>query len=159
MNEILLINMIGEIEPSLLQDDYMEKDMKRGFLSFLFRLFKKTASEIEYNPLNLNIFEEIRSVEEYDNQPEVTKTQEIREKISDIQPIENKMDVSTETVESTPENNGLSISIFKKNVKTVIKIISGIAAAFILIIGIIVILIMRHKSGTKLYEKKIQIIY
>ncbi|MDF2952426.1 MAG: hypothetical protein K0S18_2009 [Anaerocolumna sp.] len=159
MNEIMLINMLGEIEPSLLQDDYMEKDMKRGFLSFLYRLFKKTASELEYNPLHLTISQDLNSVPEHFNCTEEIEIQEIHSDDSNKKSEETNTIGTFESLDDADDKNVLSISIFKKNIRTLIKIISGIVAAFILIIGIVIILLKRHKSGTKLYEKKIQIIY
>jgi ATP-dependent Zn protease len=151
--------MLGEIEPSLLQDDYMEKDMKRGFLSFLYRLFKKTASELEYNPLHLTISQDLNSVPEHFNCTEEIEIQEIHSDDSNKKPEETNTIGNFESLDDADDKNVLSISIFKKNIRTLIKIISGIVAAFILIIGIVIILLKRHKSGTKLYEKKIQIIY
>ena len=34
MNELLLIDMMSELNPELLEDDYIEKDMKRGKVPF-----------------------------------------------------------------------------------------------------------------------------
>jgi hypothetical protein len=161
MNEIVLINMLSEIDPSLLQDDYIEKDMKKGFLSFLFRFFKKTTSELEYNSLNQPFSEEEDNLKESKNELEVSQNKDEPDGLivtDDHKNLEN-VAVLGATDEDFQNNRGLSISIFKKNFHNLIKIISGIVAAFILVIGILVILIKHHKTGAKLYEKKIQIIY
>lgn len=162
MNEILLISMLGELDPSLLEDDYMEKDMKKGFLSFLFHFLKKTVFQIDYkafeqtnseeeskqneNKHEVSAFEDTIRDDSFENKNEVNAS-----KTSEMEIINTNMDTQFE--------EELPISVFKRNFSNLFKIISGIVAAFILVIGIIVILIKRHKSGTKLYEKKIQIIY
>lgn len=160
MNEMLLINMLGELDPSLLEDDYMEKDMKKGFLSFLFHFFKKTVFQIDYKA-----FEQTSSEEVNDSMMHNASTLEENKKNDnfEIKSEENasktpEMEIINTNIDTLSEEE-LPISVFKRNFSNVFKIISGIVAAFILVIGIIVILIKRHKSGTKLYEKKIQIIY
>lgn len=170
MNEVLLINMIGQLSPELLQDNYMEKEMKNSVLSFLGTLLKK-LTKLQYGN---SFFQSNSSKNEYEESTEPDKTESNSKK--DIVEIENTYhnkieygnnnsnedtyDTSTEDKEEYDLNTrGLSIRIFKKNFRNIIKIISGIAATFVVILSIIIILIVRHKSCIKLLKKNIQVIY
>lgn len=147
MNELLLIDMMSELNPKLLQDDYMEKDMKREKSPFykLFFLFKKPPRQSYEFPVDSPVSEEIAEA--------------VKEIITDEDI--NTAELLNETGESDDMERrwSFSISIFKKKFHKLITIISGIAATVIVIISILVILLKRHKSDVKLHSKKIQIIY
>ncbi|WMJ86348.1 hypothetical protein [Anaerocolumna sp. MB42-C2] len=149
MNELLLIDMMSELNPELLQDDYMEKDMKRDKSLFykLFFLFKKTSNQPNEFPVEYPISEGIININPDNYELEAAE---------DIKTAE-----VTEENESQTEDNewGFHIGIFEKKFRNLFKIISGIAATAIVIVSIIVIILKHHKSGVKLHRGKIQIIY
>lgn len=182
MNEVLLINMIGQLSPELLQDDYMERDMKKGILSFLGKALKKIVKQ-QYGS---SFFQSFSSKNEYKKAIELDKTgsgnksDDIEAKDAyrnDIVEYDSKHilgqeknrtdcfntdadDMSKEDKDSyNLDTRGLNIGIFKRNFRNLTKIISGIAATFVVILSIIIILIKRHKSGIKLLKKSIQVIY
>lgn len=147
MNELLLIDMISELNPELLQDDYMEKDMNRGKVPFYrwFLNLKKTSKQPYESPAE-NSYSEDNKASDYDLVA-----------VEDI----NTAELLIENRESEEERRswGFSISIFEKKFRNLFKIVSGIAATVIVVISIIVFLLRRHKSGVKLHTKKVQIIY
>ncbi|QHQ59523.1 hypothetical protein Ana3638_00855 [Anaerocolumna sedimenticola] len=148
MNELLLIDMMSELNPELLQDDYMEKDMKRGksFFKLLFS-FKKTSKCPDEFPVENPISEGI--VNTFPGNYELEAAEDIK-----------SAEVAEENENLTEENEwGFHIGIFEKKFRNLFKIISGIAATAIVIVSIIVIILKRHKSGIKLHREKIQIIY
>lgn len=147
MNELLLIDMMSELNPELLQDDYIEKDMKRGKIPFykLFFTFRKTSKQSYGFPV-----EDPVSEVSPDREKELVMAEDI-----------NTAEVMEETGEPEEEEKewSFNISIFKKKFHLLFTIISGIAATVIVVISIILILLRRHKGGIKLHSKKIQIIY
>lgn len=182
MDEVLLINMIGQLNPELLQDNYMEKDMKKGILSFLGKVLKKIAKQ-QYGS---SFFQSLSNKNDYEKPIEQDKTEAENKKddleadsrhqddiveygnkhISDCEKDHtehyNADDDNIQKEDKEPYNldtRGLSIGIFKKNIRNLTKVISGIAATFVVILSIIIILIKRHKSGIKLLKKSIQVIY
>lgn len=172
MNEVLLINMIGQLDPELLQDNYMEKDMKKGILSFLGKLLKKIAKQ-QYGSSFLQKYSNKNECEkrieqdktESDNNKEEGENiygNDIAEHSSKHITDNGKSNYYSEDDDKEtydPDTRGLSIGIFKKNIRNLTKVLSGIAATFVVILSIIIILIKRHKSGIKLLKKSIQVIY
>lgn len=150
MNEALLIDMIGQLSPELLQDNYMEKDMKKGILSFLGKVLKKIAKQQNGN----SFFQSLSNKNDYEKSVGQDSTE-----------LDSKKDLDTDTYDITTEDKddynsnsrGLGINIFNKNFRGLITIISGIAATFVVVLSIIIILIVRHKSGIKLLKKNIQV--
>lgn len=147
MNELLLIDMMSELDPALLEDDYIEKDMKQGkvpFYKLLFN-FRRTPKQSSEFPVKSPLLED--SGTSYNDMviAEDINTSDLMKDTDETEEIEKEW--------------GFSISIFKKKVHNLFKIVSGIAATIIVVISIIVILLRRHKSGMKLHSKKIQIIY
>ena len=156
MNELLLIEMMSELDPGLLENDYIEKDMNREKVTFFKRLFssKKKSKQEHKNFFGNFILEDMESNLQFNDVLEETEQIEIIDKI----------DEKVDEIDGMPKledynNLGFSVSIFRRKIHNLVKIISGIIAAFLVMIGIILIIINRHKSGIKLYEKKIQIIY
>lgn len=158
MDELLLIEMMGMLNPELLQNDFIEKDMNRRKIPFFNRLFSFTkAPKQRYE----NFFEY--------SQAEDSTNQNIRHSDELVESEKLEVNDNHDLIESVEENEkiedynlnnfGFSISIFKRKFRNLVKIISGIAAAFFVVIGIIVIIIRHHKGGIKLYEKKVQVIY
>jgi hypothetical protein len=159
MNELLLIDMMSELNPELLEDDYIEKDMKRGkvpFYRWFLNLKKSSKQSYEFsveNPVS----------EESNTSDDINASKDSNASNYDLVVAEdiNTAELLNETGESEENRRrwGFSISIFEKKFRNLFKIVSGIAATIIVIISIIVILLRRHKSGVKLHAKKIQIIY
>ncbi len=153
MNELLLIDMMSELNPELLEDDYIEKDMKRGkvpFYRWFLNLKKSSKQSYEFSVENLVSEESNASKDSNASDYDLVVAEDI-----------NTAELLNETGESEENRRrwGFSISIFEKKFRNLFKIVSGIAATIIVIISIIVILLRRHKSGVKLHAKKIQIIY
>lgn len=177
MNEVLLINMIGQLNPELLEDNYMEKDMKKGILSFLGKVLKKIAKQ-QYGSSFLQSLSNKNECEkpieqdkmESDNDDFETESSNLVDhgNKNTMECKKDPMDYYNADVDSiqkedktsdNPDTRGLSIGIFKKNIRNLTKVISGIAATFVVILSIIIILIKRHKTGLKLLKKSIQVIY
>ncbi len=150
MNELILIDMMSELNPELLQNNYIEKDMKRGKIPFYRLIFssKKASKQCISFPVENPVSYESPASDRDNDELEVTE---------DIKTAE----VTDKTEKSKEEGNewGFDISIFEKKFRNLFKIISGIAATVIVVVSIIIIIIRRHKSGIKLHSKKIQIIY
>ena len=153
MNELLLIDMMSELNPELLEDDYIEKDMKRGkvpFYRWFLNLKKSSKQSYEFSVENPVSEESNASKDSNASDYDLVVAEDI-----------NTAELLNETGESEENRRrwGFNISIFEKKFRNLFKIVSGIAATVIVIISIIVILLRRHKSGVKLHAKKIQIIY
>jgi len=163
VNELLLIEMMSELNPELLQNNYIEKDMKREKVPFLNQVFSFLKT---YKPEFKISFEDILS-EENSNQygKSINKLEESHaETINKIEEIENNERINKiEEIENIEGDNlsdlGFTISIFRRKFRNFVKIISSIAATFLVVIGIVIFIIKYHKSGLKLYEKKVQVIY
>ncbi|MGB8454708.1 MAG: hypothetical protein WCD89_20560 [Anaerocolumna sp.] len=147
MNELLLIDMMSELKPELLQDDYIEKDIKREkkpFYKLIFS-FKKTLKQPYEFPMDNSLSEEPCNMDKEIEVTEDIKTTESLDETGEWEDEENRW--------------GFNISIFEKKFRNLFKIISGIAATVIVVISIIVIILRRHKGGIKMHREKIQIIY
>lgn len=155
MNELLLINMMSELNLDLLQNDYIEKDMKRGKISFfkkIFSLKKKSEQPYEF-PFEYPQFEDPNLV--------MNQLGEDSELDNDTMNMEiyNKEELDCDTDEdSNIIDRGFSIRIFEKKFRNLIKIISGITATILVVIGILIILIKRHKGGIKTIKEKVQML-
>lgn len=138
MNELLLIDMMSELDPALLENNYIEKDMRRAripFYNWFLKLKNKSKQSDEFpeaNPINADYV-----------MAEEINTEEILNEDSD-------------SSESEPDR-GFQIGIFKKKIHKLIKIFSGITATVVVLISIVVILLKRNKSGGKFRTKKIQL--
>ena len=137
MNELLLIDMMGELSPALLQDNYMEKDLRRGKLPFLKQVFflKKSLKNDDIlisSPLS----------QEYENSGyeigEEFDTAEDKEDCDQIKKLEES------NMES--KDSGLRVSIFEKKTNPLYGILSGVAATTIVVSGIVVYVVKRHKA-------------
>lgn len=155
MNELLLIDMMSELNLDLLQNDYIEKDMKRGKVSFFKKIFsinKKQEQPFEFLFENPQYEETNIVINPYEEEPEVSDDTNCME-------IYNKEDFNLDTNdESEFTNRGFTISIFEKKFRNLIKIISGITATVLVVVGIVILLIKHHKSGIKSIKEKVQIL-
>ncbi len=161
MDELLLIEMMSMLNPELLQNDFIEKDMKRGKIPFFNRLFSFTKAPkqryenfFEYSQSEDSTNQNIRHSDELAESRESEKLE-----VNDNHDLIESMEESEKIEDYNLNNFGFSISIFKRKFRNLVKIISGIVAAFFVVIGIIVIIIRHHRGGIKLYEKKVQVIY
>ena len=136
MDEALLVDMMSGLEAIFLQNNYIEKDMRRK-VPFLNRFFLSKKTFIDQND---NIFQGLEE--------ESIKNE------SNLVFFEDNV-----VIEDCADNRGLNISIFKKGFPNLIKIVSGIAAAFVVVSGIILFFVKHYKSATKLFKKKAQVIY
>lgn len=145
MDEALLVDLMSGLDTELLQNNYIEKDMNRGKIPILNRIFSfKKASIFSYE----NIFHN-------------TENDEILvvNACSEDTAIDGCMADTMKSEDDQLYNEGLSISIFKKGFPNLVKIISGITAAFVVLSGIILFFVRHHKIVVKLFNKKAQIIY
>lgn len=140
MNEYLLINMLSEISPELLEDNYMEKDLRKKapplWRRVLWFVKRKEDPKEFMEPFVITNIEE--------------QFQEHAEAVVDVN-IEDEYTVQEESLE-----RNFSITIFKKKMGMLITIISGIIATIIFILGIVIFLVRRARS-MKINNKKIQI--
>ncbi|MDF2586600.1 MAG: hypothetical protein K0S41_441 [Anaerocolumna sp.] len=155
MNELVLIDMMSELNPELLEDDYIEKDMKRGVKSFFKYIFPFKSKKTYEFPMDHSPTDEIGkpSVELNNNSDINTEIEQLSaSQVNEVLELEDN-----ETNEMN--DRGFSISIFERKFRNLIKIASGVAATSLVVIGIVVIIIRRNKSGIKVVKKKVQIIY
>lgn len=152
MNELLLIDMLSEVNAELLQDDYMESDIKPGVFSFLKKLFsfKKLFS-----------LKELLSFEKISEQPFEAFEEEVTEKMDTLEGVSSYNDENYQTMteqqgEDSEETKGLgfSIHIFQKKINVFVKIISGITATLVVVIGIILFFITKNKGSFLLKRNK-----
>jgi hypothetical protein len=138
MNELLLIDMMGELNPALLQENYIEKDMRRERLPLFKQLFffKKSLKETDEFTANNPLSEEYES-KGYERQEDFDVTDEAGE-TELLQKFENEDEDSREW--------GFNISAFEKKVKPLYGVISGVAATTIVVSGIVVYIVKRHKA-------------
>lgn len=143
MDEALIIDLMSGLDTELLQNNYIEKDMNRGKIPMLNRIFSlKKASIFSYE----NIFHNTDNGENL----EVIVCSEAAD-------VDGCLADAMKSEEDQLGNEGLSISIFKKGFPNLIKIISGITAAFVVLSGIILFFVRHHKIVVKLFNKKAQI--
>lgn len=161
MNELLLIEMLGEVNPELLENNIIEKDLKRGRLSLLKRIFMRNKWNEEDNfPVekscgDLTIEETPFSVDTINS-----IESDINRMKFDI--IEDDYREANEDYKTDDSNSLFNISIFKKSFKNLIKIISGIAVALIVLVGIIIFIVKfivkKHKFSSFI-RRKVQVSY
>jgi ABC-type bacteriocin/lantibiotic exporter with double-glycine peptidase domain len=141
MNELLLIDMLSELNPELLQDDYMERDLKDGVFSFLKKLFsfKRTTEQSVETLMQEEVSEAARLIgSDYSYEEESLEA------------------VNEEQKEYAGKTSGLgfSIHIFQKKINIFVKIISGITATLVLVIGIFIFFITKNKGSFLLKRNK-----
>lgn len=155
MNELVLIDMMSELNPELLEDDYIEKDMKRGVKSFFKYIFPFKSKKTYEFPMDHSLTDEIGK-----SSVELNNNSDINTEIEQLSASQVNEVLELEDNETNEMNDrGFSISIFERKFRNLIKIASGVAATSLVVIGIVVIIIKRNKSGIKVVKKKVQIIY
>lgn len=142
MNEYLLINMLSELDPELLEDNYMEKDLKKKAGPFIKRLFSILKSKNESK--------------EFIEPFTISNTDEQYQEHIDTVMVEADGEDEYTIQEEDGHKRNFSITIFKKKINKLYTIISGVAATMIFIIGIIIFLVRKTRS-IKQNRKKIQI--
>ncbi|BCJ96119.1 hypothetical protein acsn021_36880 [Anaerocolumna cellulosilytica] len=142
MNELLLIDMLSELNPELLQDNYMERDLKGGVFSFLKKLFslKKTTEQSE----------ETFMQEESSEASELIYSDYSYKEEQPMEAITNEL----KECESKTSGFGFSIHIFQKKINIFVKIVSGITATLVLVIGILLFFITKNKGSFLLKRNK-----
>lgn len=166
MDELLLIDMMSELNPELLQDDYIEKDMRKGkipLVNIFFSFRKPTKLRYEHffeHPIS----EEIPQYTKNKNDIEVKRDFENVEIMNDVEISEEigiikNVDDNNIPKDENTNNQNFNISIYTREYPNRIKIISGVTAASLVVSGIVLFVIRHHKGIIKLVEKKAQIIY
>jgi len=121
MNELMLIEMMSELDPKFINNKYVENDMKR----FHFFDFLKKTKDKEYD---------FPFLEEENKESNLIYF--------------NKEVVDDESGEIDNISNSLfDIGIYKKKVKSIYKILSGIATAIFVILGIVVFIVKKQKRS------------
>lgn len=140
MNEYLLINMLSELSPELLEDNYMEKDLKKKEAPFwkkvLYFLKGRDDSKDFIEPFAIT-----NTDEQFQEHMEVIITE-----------IENEDEYTVQ--EEDIQKRNFSITVFKKRINKFFTIISGIIASIIFIIGIVIFLIRKIRN---IKQGKVQI--
>lgn len=155
MDEIVLIDMMSELNPELLQNNYMEKDMKRGKFPLvnIFFHFRKNP-KIKHDSFFETPFSEdittdqkVSFINELDTVMDSGKSKVMNDvEIADeIGVVEGTQDM-IRSEESTQNNQDLTISIYTKKFPGIIKIISGVTAASLVVSGIVLVIIKHHKG-------------
>lgn len=142
MNEYLLINMLSEISPELLEDNYMEKDLRKKSAPFWKRVFSFLKSKNEPDDF----------IEPFT----IINTDEVYQEHVNVLAVEPEDEDEYTIQEEELQKKNFSITIFKKKMNKLFTIISGIVATIIFIIGIIIFLVLRARN-IKVNRKKIQI--
>lgn len=145
MNEQTLINMLSELDASSLKENFTEKDIrnkdgnvfKRAY--FYISSLKRKEDTVKGTILMEHLAEYTEASEEI------------------FPEIETNSAVEAEDEEEDNRQRGFSIHVFKRSVKNLIRLITAVVAALIVIIGVLIVLI-RRKHIFKL-SKKIQISY
>ena len=136
MNELMLIDMMSELDPKFINNRYIENDMRKfHFLNF----FKKKTKDNEYDFPFLNQENLSTSKEESNNLQLQNEDGREGNLIYFNKEIDNESD--------NDMNSLFDIGIYKKKIKGIYKILSGIAAAIFLILGIVMIIIKKQKRG------------
>lgn len=142
MDEILLVDMMSELYPELLENNYIERDMKKGRLSLLSRFFSFGKTQ--------------------DLQEETFSDKAVRIDGTDMASSQERIDgqdsVKPDSPEGEPLPTSLPISIFTREFP-IFKIISGFAAVLFVIGGIILFLFKHNKDILKIFDRKTQISY
>jgi hypothetical protein len=162
MNELLLIEMLGDINPELLENDIIEKDLKRGRHSLLKRIFMKNKWNEEDNfPIN-KPYDDITMEEEVPFSMDIIDSIKHDTNSMKFSNLEYDYKDTQEGLETENTNSLFNISIFKKSFKNLIKIISGIAVALVVLVGIIIFIVKfivkKHKYSSFI-RRKIQVSY
>lgn len=126
MNEQLLIDLIGKVDVSLLQDDYIEQDLKSSLKLCTYRRRKQKPSEPFF------VTDSFRST--------------ILEQVARNEAVRSPL-IRVVSKEKFGEKLETPIQNVKKKVNYLIGIISGIAAMTVLVISVIVLFIL--KKGAK----------
>lgn len=161
MNELLLIEMLGEVNPELLENDIIEKDLKRGRLSLLKRIFMRNKWNEEDNFLVEKSYGDL-TIEETPFSVDTINSIESDINRMKFDIIEDDYREANEDYKTDDSNSLFNISIFKKSFKNLIKIISGIAVALIVLVGIIIFIVKfivkKHKFSSFI-RRKVQVSY
>lgn len=161
MNELLLIEMLKDINPELLENNIIEKDLKRGRHSLLKRIFMKNKwNEVDDFPVNEPYDIVIEEQAPFStNIIDSIKNDTNSMKFSNL---EHEFKDTPKDLDVEDTNSLFNISIFKKSFKNLIKIISGIAVAIVVLVGIIVFVvkfIVKKQKYSSFIKRKIQVSY
>jgi len=140
MNEYLLINMLSEISPELLEDNYLEKDLKKKETPFWKRVFSFLKSTDDSKDF----------IEPFT----ITNTDEQYQEHVEALTVETDNDDEYTIQEEEPQQRNFSITVFKKKINRLFTIISGVVATIIFIIGIVIFLIRKIRN---IKRSKVQI--
>lgn len=134
MTEQLLVDLMGDLDISLLENDYMEHDMMQN------QTVKKHR------------FVRSRAMKRGD---EFALTDSLRNAVYEQRELIDNVIANPTDEESITDKIDIKVDAVKKKVNTAITIISGVAAAVVVAASVIVVLI-RKKSLAKLFGKGIQ---
>lgn len=145
MNEQTLINMLSELDAGSLKENFTEKDLKnkdgnvfkRAY--FYIRSLNRKDDSVKGSILKDHLEEYTGASEEFFTENDTVSAMEAEEEEQDAQ------------------QRGFTIHVFKRSIRNLIRIITAIIAALIVIIGLVIVLI-RRKHIFKLF-KKVQISY
>lgn len=145
MNEQILINMLSELDAGSLKENFTDKDLrnKDGNLfkrAYFYIKSLSKAENAEQDTILLNHLEEYQdNISEF-VEVSVTGVQENKPKEENI------------------SQWNFSIHVFKRGLHTAVKLVTAVAAAILVIIGLILV-ILKRKQVIKKGLEKIQISY
>lgn len=138
MNEQVLINMLSELDAGSLNEDFTDKDIRRKDGN----IFKRAYFYIRALGRKEELASDSILMKHWDEYMEAA---------------EEPLAQAAAVTENSPEW-GFSIHVFKREIKNLVKLISAIIAAVLVIIGLLLVVIKR-KKGVKISLKKMQISY
>lgn len=132
MNEQILINMLSELDACSLDENFTDRDLRRKGGN----IFKKAYFYIR----SLGRKEESAADSILKNH------------------LDEYMETASEPLEKESSQWGFSISVFKRGISNAFKLVTAVAAAILVILGLLIVIIKRRRI-IKLGLKKIQISY
>jgi hypothetical protein len=132
--------MLSEISPELLEDNYLEKDLKKKETPFWKRVFSFLKSTDDSKDF----------IEHFT----ITNTDEQYQEHVEALTVETDNDDEYTIQEEEPQQRNFSITVFKKKINRLFTIISGVVATIIFIIGIVIFLIRKIRN---IKRSKVQI--
>jgi hypothetical protein len=132
--------MLSEISPELLEDNYLDKDLKKKETPFWKRVFSFLKSTDDSKDF----------IEPFT----ITNTDEQYQEHVEALTVETDNDDEYTIQEEEPQQRNFSITVFKKKINRLFTIISGVVATIIFIIGIVIFLIRKIRN---IKRSKVQI--
>ncbi|SHO51874.1 hypothetical protein [Anaerocolumna xylanovorans] len=138
MNEQVLINMLSELDAGSLNENFTDKDVRRKDGN----IFKRAYFYIRVLGRKEDLAGDSILMKHWDEYMEAAE-----------EPLNQE-----DNVQENSSEWGFPIHVFKREIKNIVKLVSAIIAAILVIVGLLLVIIKRRK-GIKVSLKKMQISY